>query len=56
MKQEDKLKEFDLAFPDGRLVEPSDGKHYNWKALFAKVKKIKRPLSEKEMNAFLINA
>ena len=55
-KKDKKLKEFDFAFPDGRFTMPSDGKHYNWKALFSEVKKNKRPLSKKEMAAFLINA
>ena len=34
---------------DGRLTEPTDGKQYRYKELFAKFKELNRPLTDDEM-------
>ena len=39
---------------DGRLTEPSDGKRYEWRKMIDEVKRLGRPLTEKESEVFKI--
>jgi len=39
---------------DGRLTEPSDGNRYEWRKMIELVKKLSRPLTEKEAEDFRI--
>lgn len=39
---------------DGRLTEPSDGKRFEWRKMIDEVKKLGRPLTEKESEEFRI--
>ena len=39
---------------DGRLTEPSDGKHYEWRKMIEMVSQLGRPLTDKEAEKFRI--
>ena len=39
---------------DGRLTEPSDGKHYEWRRMIDVVKALGRPLTEEEAEQYQI--
>lgn len=39
---------------DGRLTEPSDGKHFKWREMIEEVKRLGRPLTETESEKYLI--
>ena len=39
---------------DGRLTEPSDGTRFEWRKMIDEVKKLGRPLTEKESEKFKI--
>lgn len=39
---------------DGRLTEPSDGTRFEWRKMIDEVKKLGRPLMEKESEKFRI--
>ena len=39
---------------DGRLTEPSDGTRFEWRKMIDEVKKLGRPLMEKEYEKFRI--
>lgn len=39
---------------DGRLTEPSNGKRFEWRKMIDEVKKLGRPLTEKESEEFRI--
>lgn len=39
---------------DGRLTEPSDGRRYQWRQIIDESERLGRPLTEEEMEAFLI--
>ena len=39
---------------DGRLTEPSDGIRYEWRKMIEEVKRLGRPLTEKESEVFKI--
>ena len=39
---------------DGRLTEPSDGIRYEWRKMIDEVKRLGRPLTEKEFEIFKI--
>ena len=41
-------------FSDGRLTEPSDGIRYEWRKMIDEVKRLGRPLTEKEAEVFKI--
>ena len=54
-QNDESLYKLDYALTDGRLVSPSDGKHYDWKFIFSEVKRLKRPLFKNEMDKFLLS-
>ena len=41
-------------FSDGRLTEPSDGIRYEWRKMIDEVKRLGRPLTEKEAEVFQV--
>ena len=45
---------FEKYANDGRLTEPSDGTRFEWRKMIDEVKKLGRPLTEKESEKFKI--
>ena len=51
-KTNEKYERFGEKMPDGRLTEPSDGKHYRLREAIFMSKKLGRPLTNEEMKIF----
>ncbi|MDD3230353.1 MAG: hypothetical protein PHE09_14210 [Oscillospiraceae bacterium] len=49
----DNMAKFGSAFPDGRLTMPSNPIKYDFKKAVTEVKRLGRPLSEKEFSCFI---
>ena len=54
MELVDRDRDFDAAFPDGRLVaDPKPGPVYDMRSMALHARKIGRPLTEDEMERFI---
>ena len=53
-KKYEKIVDLECYACDGRLTEPSDGKLFDYKKMRAHVKRLGRPLTEKEAEQFRI--
>ncbi len=49
-----KIIDLETHLTDGRLTEPSDGKHFKWREMIEEVKRLGRPLTETESEKYLI--
>lgn len=45
---------FESYLNDSRLTEPSDGKHFRWRAMIDEAKRLDRALTDSEAEKFLI--